>query len=83
MHGNVWEWVEEIYHDSYKGAPTDGTAWISRQPRRFLVQLSVEPPSAVRGWNGYRTNYLGFRVAGHLIKTLIFIALPLGSRSLG
>src|SRR5512132_2381056 len=28
MHGNVWEWVEDVYHDSYKGAPTDGTAWI-------------------------------------------------------
>jgi formylglycine-generating enzyme required for sulfatase activity len=26
MHGNVWEWVEDCYHDSYAGAPTDGTA---------------------------------------------------------
>ena len=25
--GNVWEWVEDCYHDSYKGAPTDGSAW--------------------------------------------------------
>ena len=21
MHGNVWEWVEDCYHDSYSGAP--------------------------------------------------------------
>ena len=28
MHGNVWEWVEDVYHDSYQGAPTDGSAWI-------------------------------------------------------
>jgi formylglycine-generating enzyme required for sulfatase activity len=28
MAGNVWEWVEDIYHDTYKGAPTDGSAWI-------------------------------------------------------
>lgn len=28
MSGNVWQWVEDIYHDSYRGAPTDGTAWI-------------------------------------------------------
>ena len=27
MHGNVWEWVEDCWHESYKGAPTDGTAW--------------------------------------------------------
>jgi formylglycine-generating enzyme required for sulfatase activity len=29
MHGNVWEWCEDIWHDSYKGAPTDGSAWLS------------------------------------------------------
>jgi len=27
MHGNVWEWVQDCWHDSYEGAPTDGTAW--------------------------------------------------------
>ena len=27
MHGNVWEWVEDCWHDNYKGAPTDGRAW--------------------------------------------------------
>lgn len=27
MHGNVWEWVQDCYHDSYKGAPKDGSAW--------------------------------------------------------
>jgi formylglycine-generating enzyme required for sulfatase activity len=27
MHGNVWEWVEDVWHDSYSGAPVDGTAW--------------------------------------------------------
>src|SRR5215813_7062890 len=26
MHGNVWEWVEDCYKDSYAGAPTDGSA---------------------------------------------------------
>ena len=29
MHGNVWEWVEDCYHDNYDGAPTDGLAWTS------------------------------------------------------
>ena len=26
MHGNVWEWVQDCYKDSYHGAPTDGSA---------------------------------------------------------
>jgi formylglycine-generating enzyme required for sulfatase activity len=26
MHGNVWEWVEDCYRDSYAGAPTDSSA---------------------------------------------------------
>jgi len=31
MQGNVWEWVEDPYHDSYRGVPpppTDGSAWM-------------------------------------------------------
>jgi formylglycine-generating enzyme required for sulfatase activity len=27
MNGSVWEWVADCWHSSYKGAPTDGSAW--------------------------------------------------------
>jgi len=27
VHGNVWEWVQDCWHDNYEGAPTDGSAW--------------------------------------------------------
>jgi formylglycine-generating enzyme required for sulfatase activity len=30
MHGNVWEWVQDCYRDSYRGAPTDGSAVSAR-----------------------------------------------------
>jgi formylglycine-generating enzyme required for sulfatase activity len=29
MHGNVWEWVEDCWHENYVGAPEDGRAWLS------------------------------------------------------
>ena len=46
MHGNVWEWVEDCWHDSYEGAPTDGRAWTTGCDGEWAV---------VRGgsWNGY------------------------------
>jgi formylglycine-generating enzyme required for sulfatase activity len=37
MHGNVWEWVEDDWHDNYKGAPTDGSAWIDNRRSSLRV----------------------------------------------
>jgi formylglycine-generating enzyme required for sulfatase activity len=74
MHGNVWEWVEDIYHDSYQGAPTDGSAWTDGEGQdssRSRVyrggswnSLSRILRSADRVRNGpVRSDVRGFRVA--------------------
>lgn len=33
MAGNVWEWVEDDWRDSYSGGPDDDSAWIDRPER--------------------------------------------------
>jgi formylglycine-generating enzyme required for sulfatase activity len=37
MEGNVWEWVEDIWHDSYEGAPADGSAWLQGGDATYRV----------------------------------------------
>jgi formylglycine-generating enzyme required for sulfatase activity len=38
MHGNVWEWIEDDWHNDYNGAPINGKAWINdpREPSRVV-----------------------------------------------
>ena len=45
MHGNVWEWCQDYWHQSYKGAPTDGSAWVTGGDKEYKI---------LRGgsWNG-------------------------------
>jgi formylglycine-generating enzyme required for sulfatase activity len=38
VHGNVWEWTEDCWHDKYDAAPADGSAWTSGECARRVVR---------------------------------------------
>ena len=79
IHGNVQEWVEDCWHDDYKGAPSDGSAWrvgcdstedFAGVDTRILrggtwIDDRVDLRSAFRsgGTAWLRDNKTGFRVA--------------------
>jgi formylglycine-generating enzyme required for sulfatase activity len=81
MVGNVWEWVEDCYHDDYNGAPADGSPWIGNCGDRVVRAgaWDIAPRnvrSALRaGINtDNRANYLGFRVARALTAGAVTVA---------
>ena len=71
VHGNVEEWVEDCWNDSYAGAPSDGSAWLTgncgervlRGGSWYYVPANLR--AANRHWLsiGNRIFVFGFRVA--------------------
>jgi formylglycine-generating enzyme required for sulfatase activity len=79
MHGNVWEWCQDHWHSSYKGAPTDGSAWIEggSSERRILRGGSwfFNPRSCRSAYRnyvepGFDYYFIGFRVVCSAPRTL-------------
>ena len=75
MHGNVWEWVADVWHKTYDGAPGDGSAWIndgdqSKRVRRGGDWGAKERYLRCAVRSGYRadrrSDTVGFRVARDL-----------------
>ena len=73
MSGNVSELVEDDYHDSYNGAPTDGSAWVDDPRADFRVVRGGSSDSFADGCRSanrgsidparYRSSFLGFRLS--------------------
>ncbi|MBO9998014.1 MAG: formylglycine-generating enzyme family protein [Cyanobacteria bacterium SID2] len=83
MHGNVWEWCEDDWHENYQdeNAPTDGSAWIennnrikTRKVRRggswYLEPRLCQSAYRLRDVPGFTDNDIGFRVACGVARTL-------------
>jgi len=72
MHGNVWEWCQDDWHNNYEGAPTDGSAWLDNEEssNRKLLRggswhyVPGDCRSACRTYSslGLDYDYIGFRV---------------------
>jgi formylglycine-generating enzyme required for sulfatase activity len=71
MHGNVWEWCADTWHDNYIGAPADGSVWVDgaaagrvvRGGSWFDVAGGVRAAYRLGGEPDYRDADLGFRCA--------------------
>jgi len=88
MIGNAWEWVEDCWHDSYAGAPKDGSAWVdagSCGERVVRGGSWYDGPAylrvAIRDWfhPDVRNYDLGFRVARTLTPGTLTTLPPGGS----
>ncbi|QZZ21988.1 formylglycine-generating enzyme family protein [Leptothermofonsia sichuanensis E412] len=79
MHGNVFEWCQDHWHNNFNGAPTDGSAWLTRNENATRVirggSWIIYPRdcrSAYRDLNDpvNRSDFIGFRVCCSSPRTL-------------
>jgi formylglycine-generating enzyme required for sulfatase activity len=57
MHGNIWEWCQDDWHDSYVGAPLDGSAWTDRNDNDYQKEKLLRGGSWFSNPNNCRSAY--------------------------
>ena len=71
MHGNVWEWCLDPWHENYEGAPEDGSAWVSFDESSLKVlrggswnngPIYCRSAHRYRSYPNFRRHNFGFRV---------------------
>jgi formylglycine-generating enzyme required for sulfatase activity len=78
MHGNVWEWSTDNWHNNYKNAPVNGSDWmdfdygsskihILRGGSWMNNPLRCRSASRDRDDTDVRLNVCGFRVVSTLL----------------
>ena len=77
MHGNVWEWCQDKWHDNYQDAPNDGRAWVSGGISIFVLRGG--------SWDGFprycRSAYRGRDVPDDTVNDLGFRVACGGART--
>jgi formylglycine-generating enzyme required for sulfatase activity len=49
LHGNVWEWCLDDWHENYEGAPVDGSAWLEKYDSKTESPSSDSVSKVLRG----------------------------------
>jgi len=76
VHGNVYDWVEDCFNETYAGAPSDGSAWLTgdcyRRGHRggswYSNPWALRSASRNRNFSLTRFDFIGFRVARSLAR---------------
>ena len=70
MHGNVWEWCLDSWHENYDGAPTNGDEWLDSENKNRVMRGGSFVNEAFKCRSSYRFHqrknegfkHVGFRI---------------------
>jgi formylglycine-generating enzyme required for sulfatase activity/uncharacterized caspase-like protein len=81
LHGNLWEWCQDRWHENYEGAPINESSWLDLDAAENAFRVlrggswGSDPrlcrsATRINSSPDYRGNYIGFRVVCEIPRTL-------------